>query len=456
MITITIFCFVLIGYTVEAEGEGLIDTGKTSSGSGLEKEKKIIPDTINLKDIKDHWAKSYIEKLVELGSIEGYPDGSFNPKNTITNAEFTKILLASLGHDLENSKSGHWAENYIEEAKAHSVIDEGDFKSLDDPITRGQMAKMIVRASNEQTNDLSLYQRQIKDIDKMSAETKYFVANCYGLGIITGYEDGTFKHERTATRAEASTMIIRLLNEGEREIPKITKDGKWTHKQFVEFLKRKDAYKTVSVFYFEVVEEGKLSFKRNNYGVKEDTIPDEAKFTNLNSIAYNVIKDLTQLAHEGGYYLKAFYNKNFETIIIDFYEEERIAKGGKTLKGEFGIELRAEPTKNYEETKDFSYVSVELGRLWRIRDVKEYSPEYIKETKHRHPDFLNGFKNMIYNVYGEEDGKAIYDYAMKEYDKEYETKGKRENHELINLGNIEARIFNLQGIGFSVTTNIKK
>ncbi|MCG8539662.1 MAG: hypothetical protein MJA82_06945, partial [Clostridia bacterium] len=198
--------------------------------------------------------------------------------------------------------------------------------------------------------------------------------------------------------------------------------------------------------------------KRSHYGVKEDTIFDESKFPNLNRIIYDVVKDLGQLAYEGGYYVEVFYHpaQGLNRVVIDFYEEERIAKGGKVLKGEFGVTLQVEPQKYYEDTKDLSYVSVNLGTLRRIQDVRNYGAEYIKKTKHRHPDFLRGFKDMLYNIYGEEDGKLIYEYALQEYDKEYETKGKRRNRSLVNIGNIEAKNHNLEGIGFSITTNIKK
>ncbi|WP_432409479.1 S-layer homology domain-containing protein [Wukongibacter sp. M2B1] len=426
----------------------------------LEEGKETTTENLKLDDIDNHWAKEYIYKLVDLGAIKGYPDGTFKPDNTITNAEFTKILLASLDYNLENSESGHWAQNYIDKALEASIIDEGDFTNLNDNITRGQMAKMIVRAiPGERIENLQLYENQISDSKEMAADTRYFVSTAYGLGIITGYPDGEFKHNKTATRAEASTMIIRMLDEKERKIPKITEDGKWTHKQFVEFLERKDSYKTVSVEYFEVLNEGTLSFKPSHYGVKENTIPDESKFSNLNMITYNIVKDLTQLAFDGGYYVKVFYNPNDEdedAILIRFYESERVANGGKTLKGQFGVILRVEPFKLVEATTDLSYVTVDLGRLWRMKDIEDNGVDFIVNSNYRHADFLKGFREMIYNVYGEEDGKFLYEYALQEYDKEYETDGKRENHSLVNIKNLEVKNYNMTGIGFTFTTNIRK
>jgi hypothetical protein len=43
---------------------------------------------LSLTDIAGHWAESNIKKLVSLGAISGYPDGTFRPNNNITRAEF--------------------------------------------------------------------------------------------------------------------------------------------------------------------------------------------------------------------------------------------------------------------------------------------------------------------------------------------------------------------------------
>lgn len=48
-----------------------------------------------LSDIQDHWAERQIEQAVTEGWVDGYPDGSFHPDDTITQAEFTKLLLAA-------------------------------------------------------------------------------------------------------------------------------------------------------------------------------------------------------------------------------------------------------------------------------------------------------------------------------------------------------------------------
>ena len=46
-------------------------------------------------DLEGHWAKEYMEKLVERGIINGYSDGTIRPEGKVTAAE-TFVMLANL------------------------------------------------------------------------------------------------------------------------------------------------------------------------------------------------------------------------------------------------------------------------------------------------------------------------------------------------------------------------
>lgn len=49
-----------------------------------------------LTDIKGHWAEKHIQKLVDYGVVNGYPDGTFKPDNTITRAEAAAMISNAL------------------------------------------------------------------------------------------------------------------------------------------------------------------------------------------------------------------------------------------------------------------------------------------------------------------------------------------------------------------------
>lgn len=171
-------------------------------------------------DITGHWGRSNIEYLIQRKAISGYPDGTFKPDYTITRAEFTKILLISIGINPGNATEGHWASHYIGEARERGYLLPNEFDDVDIPITRGEMARMIVRVMEEEfSDDLDEYASALLDFEQIPEQMKENVLKAYVKGIVTGYPDGTFGVHKTATRAEASTMIVRLIDNSKRVIP---------------------------------------------------------------------------------------------------------------------------------------------------------------------------------------------------------------------------------------------
>ncbi len=171
-------------------------------------------------DTASHWARENIDYLTSNGAIKGYTDGTFKPENKITRAEFTAILLRALKNDVGQPVEGKWYDNYITEATNRKYIVAGEFDSVEKNITRGEMARMIVRTMTEEyPGNLSDYAGQLADYGKTPAEYKDFVLKAYVKGIITGRPGGVFAHADLATRAETTTMIVRLINATKRVVP---------------------------------------------------------------------------------------------------------------------------------------------------------------------------------------------------------------------------------------------
>lgn len=63
-------------------------------------------------DCKGHWADGHIAALVKQGAIEGYPDGSFRPDQTITRAEAVKITNAAIGRTPDEATAADRFEGY--------------------------------------------------------------------------------------------------------------------------------------------------------------------------------------------------------------------------------------------------------------------------------------------------------------------------------------------------------
>ena len=98
--------------------------------------------------------------------------------------------------------------------------EDTDFRYNGLPCTRGNMAKIATRAfeylKEEDIADTSTYATKLKDYSDIPDKFKKYVLQAYGKGIISGYEDGTFRSDGILTRAEASSVLVRLIDKSER------------------------------------------------------------------------------------------------------------------------------------------------------------------------------------------------------------------------------------------------
>ena len=179
------------------------------------------------------WYASYVNKISELNAFSGYEDGTFRPDNQITQEEFIKTVVCLICGALNesnaptvkntwNSKWSSWAVPYLDKAFELGLITEQDtmFKLVGIPCNRGEMAKVITRAveylKEDSVADTSTYITKLKDYNRMKEEYKPYVLQAYAKGILSGYDDGTFRDDGLLTRAEASSVLVRLIDKNER------------------------------------------------------------------------------------------------------------------------------------------------------------------------------------------------------------------------------------------------
>lgn len=175
-----------------------------------------------LSDLPGHWAAGDVRKLVDRGSVGGYPDGTFKPDGTITRAEFSKILRQSIGLATVNGNSfndtaEHWARSDIQTLIENQIIVPSEYGTDYGPdynITRREIAIMLVRAIglNDSAVASSGENTGFSDDAIIKSYDKGYLYLARELGLVGGYEDGSFRPNNKATRAEACVMIVRVLN----------------------------------------------------------------------------------------------------------------------------------------------------------------------------------------------------------------------------------------------------
>lgn len=171
---------------------------------------------VSFSDVpQTHWAAKAIRLASQLGIVEGMLNGEFKGSNQVTRAEFTAMIVRTLGIDTTGAAGsfsdtkGHWADAYITGLQRAGIVNgagNGKFNPNQE-ITRAEMAAILARvldmsapASAAQFSDLSNHWAA-DSIEQLSR-----------AGIVSGMGDGKFAPNDTATRNQSVTIIMRMLN----------------------------------------------------------------------------------------------------------------------------------------------------------------------------------------------------------------------------------------------------
>ena len=151
--------------------------------------------------------------------IVGGPDGTVRPNDSMTRAGVATIFFRLLkdsvrdanlltGNTYTDVPDGHWANAAISTMTGLDIVRGYDAAAFGpgDPITRAQFAAICARFDTGKSNG----SRTFSDIEGHWA--KAYIERAAELGWISGFQDGTFRPDAYITRAQAVTMINRMLN----------------------------------------------------------------------------------------------------------------------------------------------------------------------------------------------------------------------------------------------------
>lgn len=153
--------------------------------------------------------------------IQGYPDATFRPDQSISRAEMAMILYridaGAASDDVKTRRfsdiaSTHWAFDAIHEASARAWMQglpDGSF-APGQPITRAEMAVVVSRWSGLQGGEAAGF------ADTAGHWAEQDIARVHAAGLLQGYPDGTFRPQQALTRAEAVTLINSMLERDDK------------------------------------------------------------------------------------------------------------------------------------------------------------------------------------------------------------------------------------------------
>ncbi|MDP9701528.1 hypothetical protein J2T16_004470 [Paenibacillus intestini] len=182
-------------------------------------QKSLAGNSVTFRDVASHWASKDILSATKIGIINGYPDGRFKPDVSITRAEFSTLLVKAFAlrsgsgmfelRDIQNS----WARDSIAILASNGVINgysDGTFHA-DYRITRAEMVAMISKIlifQNSVSGDAATF------VDVAPKHwAKEIIETAAKAGILEGKSQNRFEPDANLTRAEALTVIMRMLRE---------------------------------------------------------------------------------------------------------------------------------------------------------------------------------------------------------------------------------------------------
>lgn len=183
-------------------------------------------------DLKNHWAKEYMENLALKGYLSGYNDGTMKPDRNITACE--ALVVLSRLYNLTDFESEliqadyedmvkeavpstlSWSYKNIQVCLAAGIITRDELKSinLNSEIQKEKLALFLVRAMQltseaEKLKDVRL---NFADADKISSDCRGSAAELVSIKVVTGDDRNNFAPQSSLTRAVAATMVSRSLD----------------------------------------------------------------------------------------------------------------------------------------------------------------------------------------------------------------------------------------------------
>jgi spore germination protein YaaH len=172
---------------------------------------------VPFSDLAGHWAEEAMAELFELGIITGVGEARCEPDRAVSRAEVCVMLCRLLNIAPRTPPSSapaeirrHWAAPYLWSASQLGLLEgDGGVYRPSDLVNRAELALFCVRGLHV-TRALDFNQRFYPDVAPPAWYNEAAVTMRV-YGVMTGMPDGSFRPYAGATRAEAATVIYRML-----------------------------------------------------------------------------------------------------------------------------------------------------------------------------------------------------------------------------------------------------
>ncbi len=180
------------------------------------------------KDISGHWAEDVIDRMTSKGIISGVGDNLFQPDRNMKRCEFAGLIHRALGIRImyfaapditdtyKDVKNEDWYASALCDLVTAGIADDKAYFRPDAPITREEMVHYVINGYKyklkTELDTGSETANSFSDANEISKAYLNDVNNAVKLGFILGKGGNLFKPKGYSTRAEALTVVERVLN----------------------------------------------------------------------------------------------------------------------------------------------------------------------------------------------------------------------------------------------------
>lgn len=185
------------------------------------------------KDMKGHWGKQSVEKMQNLGILNGYADGTFQPDRALTQAELAVIIdrLLELKGDKQDVKftddddEDEDDEEYADIPKwAQKAVKKGihknyfNLKRFHSHVQVDRLTACVAIAKALKLDPVIDFERNpFKDLGLLNDEDFGYLLALYEEGYIKGYPNANFNPNSLLSRAQMAAIIENLLDQQDDE-----------------------------------------------------------------------------------------------------------------------------------------------------------------------------------------------------------------------------------------------
>ncbi|WP_309122761.1 S-layer homology domain-containing protein [Paenibacillus sp.] len=187
---------------------------------------------LTFRDVQNEsaWALQYIAELVKRGVFTGYEDGSFRPNQKVTRIEAITAAVRQMGLRAQAESAAEmatelnfkdadkiekkypWAVGYVAVAVENDLFLETESEvKPEQPADRLWSTILLVKALGLEDEAKAKMNAELnfKDKKEIPAGAVGYVAVALEKGLVTGYENNTFRPNQPVTRAELAAILDR-------------------------------------------------------------------------------------------------------------------------------------------------------------------------------------------------------------------------------------------------------